>query len=83
MSLEKYDDNCPGCRPAFLNLETNEVLPEDDPIMVKVLAIWAETSVAERRAYHRVMCLNSRDAIDLFIVNRIIAKLKGEKLHEM
>jgi hypothetical protein len=78
MSLQKYDDNCPGCRPAIMDLKTKQVLPDDHPLMVKMLAIWEKTSIGERRAYHRVMCLNSRDAIDLFIVNGVVRKLEAE-----
>jgi hypothetical protein len=77
MSLQEYQDNCPGCRPAIVDVKTGVILPDDDPMMVRMLAVWATTSVAQRRAYHRVMCLNSRDAIDLFIVNQIVRKLEA------
>jgi hypothetical protein len=78
MSLSEFDDNCPGCRPAIIDVKTKKILPDDDPVMVAMMKIWGETSIYERRAYHRVMCLNSRDAIDLFIVNGVVSKLKGE-----
>jgi hypothetical protein len=77
MSIEQFDDNCPGCRPAVLDIATGKVLPNDDPIMAKMLAIWAKTTLGQRQAYHRVMCLNSRDVIDLFVVRGLIEKLKG------
>jgi hypothetical protein len=76
MSFQEFDDNCPGCRPAILDIKTKKVLPDDHPVMRAMLEVWAKTSVGERRAYHRVMCLNSRDAIDLYIVNNVISKLK-------
>ena len=76
MSFQEYDDSCPGCRPAILDVKTGRVLPDDDPMMAKMLAIWANTSIGGRRAYHRVMCLNSRDPIDLFLVHKVIEKLE-------
>ena len=78
MSLQEFDDNCPGCRPAIVDVKTKKVLPDDDPVMSAMLKVWAKTSLGERRAYHRVMCLNSRDAIDLYIVDGVVSKLKGE-----
>jgi hypothetical protein len=76
MSIQEYDDNCPGCRPAIIDLQTKQVLPDDSPIMVSMLKIWAETSLQERKAYHRVMCLNSRDAIDVYLVRLVIKRLE-------
>jgi hypothetical protein len=78
MSLREFDDNCPGCRPAIVDIKTKEVLPDDHPIMRSMLEVWAKTSIGERRAYHRVMCLNSRDAIDLYLVDGVIEKLKAK-----
>lgn len=71
MSIEKFDDNCPGCRPAFLDLKTGEVLPESHPVMQRILAIWAQSSYEEREAFHHVMCLNSRDPRDLQLVKQL------------
>ena len=79
MSLTKFDDNCPGCRPAIVDLATKAVLPDDHPLMIAMLKIWAETSIGERRAYHRVMCLNSRDPIDVYLVALVIKKLEASQ----
>lgn len=76
MSREKFDDNCPGCRPVILDPETGKVLPPDDPAMQQMLAIWARSSFAQREAFHRVMCLNSRDEIDLTLVKELVDQLK-------
>lgn len=76
MPMHQFSDDCPGCRPAMINLTTNEVLPEDDPMMQKMLSIWGATSYEERQAYHRVMCQNSRAITDLLIVQAIVNKLK-------
>jgi hypothetical protein len=77
MSIEKFDDNCPGCRPAILDLKTGKVLSDDDPVMAKMLGIWATTTLAQRQAYHRVMCLNSRDAVDLLLVRTVIDRFEA------
>lgn len=45
------------------------------PAMVKVMAYWATTSYAQREAFHRVMCLNSRDPVDLLIVRGIVDEI--------
>jgi hypothetical protein len=39
MSLQEFDDNCPGCRPAIIDTKTKKVLPDDDPGMVAMLKI--------------------------------------------
>ena len=77
MSIEKFDDNCPGCRPAILDLKTGKVLPDDNPVMAKMLGIWATTTLAQRQAYHRVMCLNSRETVDLLLVRALMDRFKG------
>lgn len=77
MSIEKFDDNCPGCRPAILDVKTREVLPDDHPLMAKMLGVWATTTLGERQAYHRVMCLNSEEPSDLFRVRSIMDRLKA------
>ena len=77
MSIQQFDDNCPGCRPAILDVKTGKVLPDDDPIMAKILAIWANTTLGEREAFHRVMCLNSREPLDLFLVRGLTDKLQA------
>jgi hypothetical protein len=78
MSFQKFDDNCPGCRPAILDPQTGRVLPDDDPLMVKMLSVWEETTLGERQIYHRVMCQNSRDPLDLFIVQGIIERFEAK-----
>jgi hypothetical protein len=73
--MSQHDD-AEGCRPAFIDLETGQPLPYDHPTMVKIMAIWETTSRAQREAYHRVMCLNSRDAIDLMLVKTVIDRFR-------
>lgn len=76
MSREQFDDDCPGCKPAILDVQTGQPLNEDHPIMVKVMTVWDGTTLAERQAYHNVMCQNSREPSDLELVNRVISKIE-------
>jgi hypothetical protein len=82
MSFQEFNDKCPGCRPAILDVKTGQVLPDDDPIMVKMLSVWKATTLGERQIYHRVTCLNSRDPLDLFIVQSIIERFQSSLLKE-
>lgn len=76
MSREKFDDNCPGCRPVILDRKTGRPMPEDDLVVQKMMAVWAGTTYAQREAFHNVMCLNSRDPTDLVLVKMIVDQLK-------
>jgi hypothetical protein len=76
MSRTTYSDNCEGCRPAILDLTTGKPLDDNDPAMRKVLAIWETTTLEERKAYHAVMCLNSRKPDDVAVVRSIMHKFE-------
>lgn len=76
MSREKFDDNCPGCKPVILDPETLNPLPLDHPVMKKIAEVWAKTTYQQREAFHNVMCLNSRDPHELTLVEQIIDQLE-------
>ena len=76
MSLQRFDDSCPGCRPALLDLQTGLPLPDDHPAMLKVVALWATTTRAEREAFHHITCLNSRDPVDLALVSPLMGRIQ-------
>ena len=65
MALDKFDDECRGCKPAMMNIDTGKVEPDDSPSMTIVLQLWSATTLAERQAWHRVTCQNSRSIVDL------------------
>ena len=65
MSFQKFDDECRGCKPAMMNIETGKVEPDDSPSMKIVLQLWSTTTLVERQAWHRVTCQNSRSLVDL------------------
>jgi len=58
---EEFEDDCPECRPALIDTQTGQVLPEDHPTMRAVMRVWKDTSLAGRRAFHAFTCLNVRD----------------------
>lgn len=79
MSWERFDENCKGCRPVIIDTRTGKAFPDDSPQMVAVMELWSKTSRAQRVAFHRVTCLNSRDMVDLFIIESLSRRI-GEAL---
>jgi hypothetical protein len=75
VSWKNFDDDCEGCRPVILDIETGRPLPDDHPVMVKIRIIWAGTNFHQRKAFHDVMCLNSRAPADLALVKSIMDQL--------
>lgn len=71
MAWEKFEEECPGCRPAIIDPASGRVLPADDPVMVKVNSVWETTSKAEREAFHRVCCQNSRAPEDIRVMQSL------------
>jgi hypothetical protein len=76
MSWEEHDDDCPGCRPVVIDPRTMVALPEDSPVMRAILGMWAGTDLAERQAWHRFTCGNSRAPSDLRLVDGIRRKMQ-------
>jgi hypothetical protein len=77
MSWDVFSDDCPGCRPAMVDLTTGQRIPEDAPMMKIVLGVWKRTTRDERLAFHRVTCQNSRTANDLLIVRNLSAEMQA------
>ena len=74
--MEKHDDNCPGCRPAMLDMQTGKPVPDDSPMMQVVLQVWEHTTSAEREAWHRFTCQNSRAQGDVAAAQNIASKIQ-------
>ena len=68
MSLERFDDECPGCRPTMMDVKTGRLFADDSAEMVAVSRLWGETTPDERRAWHRFTCQNSRAPADMILV---------------
>ena len=68
MSIKEFSDDCQGCKPAIIDIQTGRILPDTHPVMVAINKVWAELDLATKQAFHRVTCLNSRDERDLAAV---------------
>lgn len=75
MSWAYFEDDCPGCRPAMIDIKTRKRMPEDSPEMQAVLGVWAKTTTEERRAFHRFTCQNSRTPKDLAVISALSARM--------
>ena len=76
MSYDEFDDNCPGCRPAILDVKTGKVLPDDAPMMQAALGVWRTATTEEKRAFHRFCCFNSRDPEDVRLASGIAQRIE-------
>lgn len=70
MSLAKYDESCPGCRPVLVKLDGTR-FAADSPEMQAVNTVWEKTTEAERRAFHDVCCVNSRAPQDIMLAGLV------------
>jgi len=77
MSVNKFTDDCPGCRPALFDSKAQKRLGPDTPEMKAVDAIWAETTKQERAAFHAVTCQNSRLPSDLRLASGIVSQIES------
>ena len=77
MSWKYFDDDCPGCRPALLDIKTRRAFPTNSPQMQAVLKVWAGTSKAERVAFHNVTCKNSRYREDLKLMQNLMGRIQS------
>jgi hypothetical protein len=83
MSLSRFDDECPGCRPAMVDVKTKRLFADDSVEMQIVNRLWSATTQEERQAWHRVTCQNSRAILDLSLAkgfaDRIEAAFAAER----
>ena len=83
MTTKNFDDKCAGCRPAMMEVKDGRatLMPDDAPAMKIINKLWGETTLEERKAWHRFTCQNSRDPDVLELVQaftgRIDAALAG------
>jgi len=77
VSIHKFGDDCPGCRPALFDAQTQRRFGPDTPEMKAVDALWAETTKQEREAFHRVTCQNSRTPGDLRLAGGVVSQIKN------
>jgi hypothetical protein len=78
MSRMIFDNDCPGCRPAAIDVQTGQPMGDDHPVMRALNAAWEGASYAERQAFHRFTCLNSMEPVDLLMVQALQRRTKEE-----
>jgi hypothetical protein len=76
MPWEKFSDDCPGCRPVLLDLETGYPLAEDHPAMQTVISVWNKTTLEQREAFHAMMCQNSRKPEHMAMVDEFYQEVQ-------
>jgi hypothetical protein len=65
-----------------MNIETGRVEPDDSPSMKIVLQVWSKTTLAERQAWHRVTCQNSRSIVDLQVAQDFTQRVQAALLKD-
>lgn len=82
MSLEKFEHDCPGCRPALIDTETGEVLPDEHPLSQAAFAIFNQMTLPEKQAWHRLTCLNARDPEAVAVMRNFTQRMRAIKTHD-
>lgn len=77
MSRHDFDPECPDCGPAVINPQTGEIYPADHPMMVVVSRVFKAAERKEQEAFHRVTVKNSRDSVDLVLVQGLADRIKA------
>lgn len=65
MSCEKFDPECPNCRPCLLDPATGKLLPDTDPAVQTVNRAWDLSPLEEKEAFWRITVRDGRDPQDM------------------
>lgn len=72
MEDHEFCDDCPGCRPAMLDMKTGKPMPNDHPAMVEINRLWDnETTYAQRKAFIEVTLHNSRQPHEMRLFGEV------------
>lgn len=61
----------------MVNMQTKRPYADDSVEMTTVNRLWSETTLDERRAWHRVTCQNSRSLVDVQIAKTFVDRLEA------
>lgn len=75
MNRDPSSVDCPTCHPTIIDPK-GQSLASDTPEMIATLSVWNQSSLAERQAYHRVTCLNSRDDADMTVFQALSERIQ-------
>lgn len=71
MAKEKFEEDCESCRPVAFDPFTMQLLPPLHPMTLALARVWATFTRADKEAFHRCTCLNSRAPHDLAVIARM------------
>lgn len=72
-SPDHNPEGCPGCRPVVFDPDTGEINAD---MTRKAEAIFDAATPDQKRSWHRVTCLNSRDPIEVNLAGKIVEALQ-------
>ena len=78
MTCEKFDPNCPGCRPAIMDPRTGRALPKDDPIVVTINEVWDAAPREEQEACWRIWVKNGREYEDMKLAAAFMSRVQAK-----
>jgi hypothetical protein len=82
MSKQQYVEDCVGCRPVAVDLQTGQPCGEDHPLSRALARVWGQMGPLHKAAFHRVTCLSSRNPLDLALAKEYITRVKAAALKE-
>lgn len=76
MSRDRFEEECPGCRPVLIDVKTGQACAPDSREQQVINALWDKTTKADRVAWHAVTCLNSRVPDHIKVVMEFTKKIQ-------
>lgn len=76
MSWKEYESDCPGCRPALIDAQTGKLMERDSDPMRAINAVFDSATLQEKKAFHNVMCNNSREPMEMALVHGLTARFE-------
>lgn len=71
-----YDEKCPDCRPAMIDQNTGERIPNDHPMMKAVLSVYDVASLEERRALHKLWVDSDMSEENMAVAGPVITRIQ-------
>ncbi len=80
MSLERFHEDCPGCRPALaeVNTKTGKLtrMANDHPLMVAVNKVYDASSYEEKLAFHKMSCQNDTSDENMAVLKPLMSRME-------
>lgn len=73
---EDHDpEGCQGCKPVVFEPATGKI---DERLSGLAQKGWEKTTPGQRKAWHRVTCLNSREVTDMVLAQGVVQLIQAE-----